>query len=362
MATWNGARALGRARRRAHRARRAARALRDRRGHPGDDPCAFVLRNVRAPRRWVVGGEGAAPPSGDAVVSVVARVRTYGSLVAFAHTIFALPFAASAVVLVARGPARAADARCAIAAMLVVHGVRAHERDGVQPLGGPRRRRARTRARARGTCPPGRCGPGEALALALVSALAFLAVAATLGFWPAVLAPAVLAVLLGYSYAKRFTWGAHAWLGVALALAPGGAWIAMGARPGAGIVAAHGRPWSRGCSGSTSSTRSRTRTSTAARGCARSRRASGAQRRARDHARARTSSPSSPSPGAVWPCIEGRLTPSRSSAAAALLVYEHSLVRRRGLAAIDKAFFDVNAWVSVLFFLLVAADEILRRR
>ncbi len=48
--------------------------------------------------------------------------------------------------------------------------------------------------------------------------------------------------------------------------------------------------------------------------------------------------------------------------AAALLVYEHSLVRRRGLAAIDKAFFDVNAWVSVLFFLLVAADEILRRR
>ena len=48
--------------------------------------------------------------------------------------------------------------------------------------------------------------------------------------------------------------------------------------------------------------------------------------------------------------------------AAALLVYEHSLVRKKGLAAIDKAFFDVNAWVSVLFFLLVAADEIVRRR
>ena len=48
--------------------------------------------------------------------------------------------------------------------------------------------------------------------------------------------------------------------------------------------------------------------------------------------------------------------------AAALLVYEHSLVRRRGLAAIDKAFFDVNAWVSVLFFVLVTVDELLRRR
>ena len=68
--------------------------------------------------------------------------------------------------------------------------------------------------------PAGTVLAGEALALAVVSALAFLAVAATLGFWPAVLAPGVLAVLLGYSYAKRFTWGAHAWLGVALALAP----------------------------------------------------------------------------------------------------------------------------------------------
>jgi 4-hydroxybenzoate polyprenyltransferase len=47
--------------------------------------------------------------------------------------------------------------------------------------------------------------------------------------------------------------------------------------------------------------------------------------------------------------------------AAALLVYEHSLVRRRGLQAIDRAFFDVNAWVSVLFFALVLADEGIRR-
>ena len=32
----------------------------------------------------------------------------------------------------------------------------------------------------------------------------------------------------------------------------------------------------------------------------------------------------------------------------------------RGLAAIDKAFFDVNAWVSVAFFVLVVADEAVR--
>ena len=51
-----------------------------------------------------------------------------------------------------------------------------------------------------------------------------------------VLAPPVLLVLLGYSLAKRFTWAAHAWLGLALALAPGGAWLATGAAPNIGIV------------------------------------------------------------------------------------------------------------------------------
>jgi 4-hydroxybenzoate polyprenyltransferase len=79
--------------------------------------------------------------------------------------------------------------------------------------------------------------PREALALSVASGLAFSAVAATLGFWPMVLAPPVLVVLLGYSLAKRVTWAAHAWLGLALALAPGGAWLGMGARPNLGIVA-----------------------------------------------------------------------------------------------------------------------------
>jgi len=44
---------------------------------------------------------------------------------------------------------------------------------------------------------------------------------------PLVLSVPVLAWLLGYSYAKRFTMLAHAWLGAALGLAPIGAWIAI---------------------------------------------------------------------------------------------------------------------------------------
>ena len=54
--------------------------------------------------------------------------------------------------------------------------------------------------------------------------------------WPVILAIPVLAFLCAYSYAKRFTWAAHAGLGLALALAPGGAWLAMGAAPSQGIV------------------------------------------------------------------------------------------------------------------------------
>ena len=41
------------------------------------------------------------------------------------------------------------------------------------------------------------------------------------------LAPPVLAWLLGYSYAKRFTPLAHVWLGAALGFAPVAAWIAL---------------------------------------------------------------------------------------------------------------------------------------
>jgi cytosine/adenosine deaminase-related metal-dependent hydrolase len=63
MATWEGARALGR-----EDVGRVARGARpglfaiD--GEPGDDPCGFVIRQVKAPRRWVVRRTGAGPDQG----------------------------------------------------------------------------------------------------------------------------------------------------------------------------------------------------------------------------------------------------------------------------------------------------------
>jgi 4-hydroxybenzoate polyprenyltransferase len=291
-------------------------------------------------------------------LSVVARVRTYGSLVAFAHTVFAMPFAASAVVLslavphepltVLRVVAMVVSMVCARTSAMAFNRWADRDVDAKNP---------RTRVRH---VPAGTVRAGEALALAVVSGLAFLAVAATLGFWPAVLAPGVLAVLLGYSYAKRFTWGAHAWLGVALSLAPGGAWLAMGARPGAGILCLMGAvvTWLLGFDVLYSLQDEDFDRTEGLRSIP--------ARFGRQRAMAISASAHVVTVLALAGCglALGR-GPAYALAvvvAAALLVYEHSLVRRKGLAAIDKAFFDVNAWVSVLFFVLVLIDELVRRR
>jgi len=43
-----------------------------------------------------------------------------------------------------------------------------------------------------------------------------------------------------------------------------------------------------------------------------------------------------------------------------LLVYEHTLVRADDLSRVDKAFFDINGYVSAGFFALTLLDEVLR--
>ncbi len=290
-------------------------------------------------------------------MNVVARVRTYGSMVALAHTIFALPFAASAVVLSLAVPhedltflrvlGMLGCMVCARTSAMAFNRWADRDVDAKNP---------RTRTRH---VPSGAVKPGEALGLAIASGLGFLAIAATLGFWPAVLAPGVWLVLLGYSLAKRFTWGAHAWLGVALALAPGGAWIAMGARPGAGILLLMLAvvSWLLGFDilyalQDESFDRDAGLQSIPARfGGARALAISASAHVVTVLALA----------GCGLALHRGLAYAVAVGTAATLLVYEQSLVRRRGLAAIDRAFFDVNAWVSIAFFALVLGDEVVRR-
>jgi 4-hydroxybenzoate polyprenyltransferase len=289
-------------------------------------------------------------------MSVVARLRTYGSLVTLSHTVFAMPFAASALVLAHAEPHVPLTVLRVLAMVVCMVAARSsamafnryldRDVDAANP---------RTQSRH---IPAGKVSPREALTLTLVTGAIFLASAATLGVVPALLAPFVLAVLLGYSYAKRITWASHLWLGVALALAPGGAWIAAGARPGVGIIALMGGvvTWLFGFDvlyslQDESFDREHGLHSVPAR--------FGLNRALVLSAVAHVGTVALLTlTGLVL--HRGALYGAAVAITAALLVYEHVLVGKGNLAKIDKAFFDVNAYVSLGFFLLVCADEVVR--
>jgi 4-hydroxybenzoate polyprenyltransferase len=75
--------------------------------------------------------------------------------------------------------------------------------------------------------PTGKVSLLAAASLTVASAALFLAAAAWLGPLCLRLAPIVLVLVLGYSFAKRFTWLCHLFLGLAIGSAPAAAWIAV---------------------------------------------------------------------------------------------------------------------------------------
>jgi 4-hydroxybenzoate polyprenyltransferase len=160
-------------------------------------------------------------------------VAALSRLVKFEHSLFALPFAASAVVLVA-GDARLEPVRLALVVVAVVAA-----RTAAMAMNrlADRVFDARNPRTARRELVTGEVSPAAAWALLLGSAAVFVAAAAAISRVCGALALPVLAILLGYSYAKRFTWAVHLWLGVAQALGPIGVAIALtGRAPAAAVV------------------------------------------------------------------------------------------------------------------------------
>ncbi len=162
------------------------------------------------------------------------KLRTYLELVRFSHTIFALPFAVMAALVAARrgigsDPGGAAGGWILPALGILLCMVTARTAAMAFNRLVDRTIDAANPRTASRHLPRGDVGVGEVLGLVAVSAAAF--IASTLFFlpnWlPLVLSAPVLAWLLGYSYAKRFTMLAHVWLGAALGLAPVAAWIAL---------------------------------------------------------------------------------------------------------------------------------------
>ena len=149
------------------------------------------------------------------------RFRLWLETIKVSHSIFALPFALMGAFLAAGGPPGLRVAGWTVAAAVAARTAamtfnRLVDRrfDAANP---------RTAARALAT---GAIAPGEAWAVVAVSVLVFAAACAALNLVTLRLAPAVLALTLGYSLTKRFTALAHLVLGAALALAPLGGWVA----------------------------------------------------------------------------------------------------------------------------------------
>ena len=159
---------------------------------------------------------------------MLARVRTYASFIRFSHTVFALPFALTGALLAAQtvpltwgrlGWIVAAMAMARTAAMGFNRLVDA-KFDAENP---------RTAGRE---LPRGIVTTREAVALVVVASVAFVGTAVILGPLCFALSPVALAIVFWYSLAKRYTTYTQLFLGLALAVAPVGGWLAAGGRGG----------------------------------------------------------------------------------------------------------------------------------
>ena len=145
-----------------------------------------------------------------------------GALVRFSHTLFALPFALISMLAAAGGVPPPRVAGWILVAMVGARtAAMAYNRLADHALDA---RNPRTRGRG---LPAGRVSRSFAWTLTAAGAAALLLAAWQLNPLCGLLAPLVLAWLLGYSHAKRFTTLAHLWLGLSLGLAPVGAWLAV---------------------------------------------------------------------------------------------------------------------------------------
>ncbi len=156
-------------------------------------------------------------------MGILNKAIVYSRMIKLEHTIFALPFALSAVVLAAREtPVTASMLFWIVMAMV---GARS------AAMGFNRIVDARLDAKNPRTAireiPKGVISVQQAGVFVLLSSALFMLSAAMLSELCLWLSVPVLLILFSYSYAKRFTWLAHIILGFAIGMAPLGVWVAI---------------------------------------------------------------------------------------------------------------------------------------
>lgn len=157
------------------------------------------------------------------ISKVSSRVSTYGRMIKFSHTLFALPFALCAVVMAWREtPMAWGDLFFILLAMV---GARSAAM-GFNRIVDADIDAANPRTAIR-EIPAGLLSQKDATLFVMGSSLLFIFAAAMLGKLCFILSFPVLFFLLFYSITKRFTRYCHLYLGAAISLAPAGAWIAV---------------------------------------------------------------------------------------------------------------------------------------
>jgi 4-hydroxybenzoate polyprenyltransferase len=151
------------------------------------------------------------------------RILTYGRMIRFSHSIFALPFALSGVVLASMR----SDIDVSTIGWVVVAMVGARSAAMGFNRWADRKMDAENPRTANRELPTGEISSTSVIALILLSSAVLVLAAYQLNPLCFALSPVALAIVFFYSLTKRFTWATQLFLGLALAVAPIGAWIAV---------------------------------------------------------------------------------------------------------------------------------------
>jgi len=274
-------------------------------------------------------------------------VTRFLRLIRFSHTIFALPFALGALLVAANGhPTLRTLALVLLCMVLARTAAMLFNRLSDWSID---QKNPRTAARHLLLAKP------VAWGLLAVSSAAFLAASAAINRMTALLAPVALAIIFFYSLTKRFTNATHFFLGLALAVAPAGAWIAQTGRLdlpplvlGAGVIC-----WVAGFD------------------LIYATQDADFDRREGLHSLVVRLGVAGSLRLAQWLHLFmfvslvafgltarlGIIYYSAMPFIAGALIYEHRSARKLDLAGINRAFFQSNAFVSALFVAAIAADR-----
>ena len=275
-------------------------------------------------------------------------------MIKWEHSIFALPFALCGAMLAAGGWPTPHQLAWIIVAMIAARSAAmAFNRvaDAAIDAANPR-----TRTRA---LPAGTLTPAFVTTFVVVSSAIFVLAASQLNHLSLILSPLALAVLLLYSYTKRFTRWSHLVLGIALGMAPAAAWIAVRSSldPRILLLTAAVTFWVGGfdvlyaCQDYEFDRDSNLHSIPRYIGI----------RGALIVARLFHVVMLLLLIGLILTFGLGKLAITGVIAVSLLLLYEHSLVHPTDLSKLNAAFFTMNGVISVVFFLFIAGDLLLRR-